>query len=138
LEVEASHEPPTGAPTCLPAHRQAFLSARAAALGPGRHEWLRSLFAGLLLCVGALPAQAVAIAGGNGSFETNTASNPGFAGINGLWTLDSITVSGWTFSTGTGDGRWFMQGNNGGNNFGAPADPPFTGWKAWWCSRTAT
>ena len=94
----------------------------------GRCRWSRaslllaSVFVGLLVCVGALPAQAVAIAEGNGSFETNTAANPGFAGINGLWTLDSITVSGWTFSTGTGDGRWFMQGNNGGTNFGAPAD----------------
>jgi anthranilate/para-aminobenzoate synthase component I len=36
-------EPEMGAPTCLPAHRQAFLSARGSALGPGRQECLRSM-----------------------------------------------------------------------------------------------
>jgi autotransporter-associated beta strand protein len=59
------------------------------------------------------------IAGGNGSFETNTFTNPGFVGINGLWETTAGTVTDWTF---TGTGRWFMQTDNGGNNFGAPQD----------------
>ena len=65
---------------------------------------------------------APAIAGGNGSFETNGFTNPGFAGINGLWETTAGSASGWTFS---GTGRWFMQGNNGGNNFGAPHEGGF-------------
>lgn len=63
--------------------------------------------------------QAAVIAGGNGSFETNTFTNPGFAGISGLWETTAGSASGWTFS---GTGRWFMQNDNGGNNFGAPQD----------------
>ena len=72
------------------------------------------------LALSLLPALAVPeIAGGNGSFETNTFTNPGIAGINGLWETTAGSASGWSFS---GTGRWFMQTNSGGNNFGAPQD----------------
>lgn len=48
---------------------------------------------------------AAIIAGGNGSFETNTYTNPGYASVNGLWETTAGAASGWTF---TGTGRWFM------------------------------
>ena len=71
------------------------------------------------LALSALSSPAAEIAGGNGGFETNTFTNPGSAGINGLWETTAGSASGWTF---TGTGRWFMQGDNGGNNYGAPHD----------------
>ena len=74
--------------------------------------------AALALCA-AFPVSAAEIAGGNGSFETNTFTNPGISNINGLWETTAGSASGWTFS---GTGRWFMQTNSGGNNFGAPQD----------------
>ena len=76
------------------------------------------LSAALALCTAQVVSSAE-IAGGNGSLETNTFTNPGFAGINGLWETTAGSAAGWTF---TGTGRWFMQGDNGGNNFGAPHD----------------
>jgi hypothetical protein len=77
------------------------------------------IIAAVLLGMTASSQAAIVIAGGNGSFETNTYTNPGFAGINGLWETTAGSASGWTFS---GTGRWFMQTDNGGNNFGAPQD----------------
>jgi hypothetical protein len=77
-----------------------------------------SLAAAAFLAV-SVSSHAAVIAGGNGSFETNTFTNPGFAGINGLWETTAGSASGWSFS---GTGRWFMQTDNGGNNFGAPQD----------------
>lgn len=74
------------------------------------------------LALSALSSPAAAIAGDNGGFETNTFTNPGSAGINGLWETTAGSASGWTF---TGTGRWFMQGDNGGNNYGAPHDGSF-------------
>ena len=76
---------------------------------------------GLALFVGAgLAATAHAappvIAGGNGSFETSTYTNPGTYGLTGTWETSAGTAAGWTF---TGLGRWFMQGDNGGGNYGA-------------------
>ena len=81
-----------------------------------RNPAFLAALAGLTL---AGSAGAAVIAGGNGSFETNTYTNPGFFSINGLWETTAGSASGWTFS---GTGRWFMQTDNGGNNFGAPQD----------------
>ena len=68
--------------------------------------------------LGATPnVIAAEIAGGNGSFEANTFTNPGFASITDLWETTAGTASGWTFS---GTGRWFMK--NSGDNTGAPYD----------------
>jgi hypothetical protein len=71
-----------------------------------------------VFALGATPnVIAAEIAGGNGSFETNSFANPGFANITDLWETTAGTASGWTFS---GTGRWFMK--NTGNNDGAPHD----------------
>lgn len=71
-----------------------------------------------VLSLAILPVSATPdIAGGNGGFDTNTFTNPGFAGIQNLWETTAGTASGWTFS---GTGRWFMR--NDGDNSGAPHD----------------
>jgi autotransporter-associated beta strand protein len=73
------------------------------------------LFSAAFALCWELTASAAEIAGGNGGFETNTFTNPGYAGIQNLWETTAGTVSGWTF---TGTGRWFMR--NDGDNSGAP------------------
>lgn len=83
------------------------------------HTPSRASLSALAILGMAATCHAAVIAGGNGSFETNTFTNPGFASINGLWETTAGSASGWTFS---GTGRWFMQTDNGGNNFGAPQD----------------
>jgi hypothetical protein len=75
-----------------------------------------SLAAAAFLAVSA-SSHAAVIAGGNGSFETNTYGTPNFG--TGLWETTQGSASGWTFS---GTGRWFMQTDNGGQNYGAPQD----------------
>lgn len=62
-------------------------------------------------------SHAAVIAGGNGSFETNTFTNPGIYGINNLWETTAGSVSGWTLS---GTGRWFMKDDAARS--GAPQD----------------
>ena len=76
------------------------------------------LFASALLIPAKLPAQVLQ----NGSFETNTFVNPGWSGTTGLWETTAGTITGWSF---TGGKRWFMQGDNGGSNYGAPSDGSF-------------
>lgn len=77
-----------------------------------------ALVSASLVSLSIPPASAAPeIAGGNGGFETNTFTNPGFAGIQNLWETTAGTASGWTF---TGTGRWFMR--NDGANSGAPHD----------------
>ena len=84
---------------------------------------IAALVSAAVFSLSLLPASAAPeIADGNSGFETNTFTNPGFVGINGLWETNAGSATGWTF---TGIGRWFMQGNNGGNNFGAPHDGTF-------------
>ncbi len=65
----------------------------------------------------AASAQAGVIAGGNGSFETNTYTS-GNQAASGLWFINASGggASGWTFSGGT---RWFMANGCG---YGASSD----------------
>jgi hypothetical protein len=70
-------------------------------------------FTAFAVCVSPpIASAALAIASGNGSFETNGAdtSNDFFDNV-GLYELVTVggTIPGWTFNTPGGPGRWFME-----------------------------
>ena len=111
-----------------------------------RHPFFRVAI-GLIACNSPSFAQSPTLAGGNGSFETNTRGTTAFGGAFGqIWYLNPVAgnasgadISGWTL-TAPGGGTanvntaWLM----GDNTYGAPSDGTYQvnveGGPDWWLS----
>jgi hypothetical protein len=111
----------------------------------------RSSLITLLLGLAGSASAAISIAGGNGSFETNTRGTAAFGGGAGqIWYLNPVAgnasganISGWTLTapgggTANANTAWLM----GDNTYGAPSDGTYQinveGGPDWWLSAPIT